>query len=312
MVDFLGTSSYWQGGFTEEKQKYYEEHRLLQKGKHLWEQISRLYIIARNLCSTYNVTYCFDKSSCCRRYKHLPFQCEYNDNVTISSYVKGNYEFYDMEQIEEFVVFKGAYEIAGYIQNDDAPCKPENYAILGYCLEYYNDNPYITEFLKKKYSPKQLATFLEPVGDEIAETETLLDEKEEESEEQKKDLPSNDSNSLTLTLYDCPPCLPKEEESYVFDFIKDATESYYERGKHGYMHLNNIKFPLYMLKFLKFHLFCLPMLATLCFIDLFFYKIPLHRKWVRLKCVLYLLLDALFCFNSYFFCEHLLKLLSLS
>src|SRR4051795_10983959 len=60
------------------------------------------------------------------------------------------------------------------------------------------------------------------------------------------------------------------------------------------MHLNNIKFPLYMLKFSKFHLFCLPMLATLSFIDLFFYKIPLHRKWVRLKCVSYLLLDVLF------------------
>src|SRR3954470_17899305 len=36
------------------------------------------------------------------------------------------------------------------------------------------------------------------------------------------------------------------------------------------------------------------MLATLCFIDLFFYKISLYRKWVRLKCVSYLLLDALF------------------
>src|SRR4051812_18083427 len=67
-------------------------------------------------------------------------------------------------------------------------------------------------------------------------------------------------------------------DGYIVDFINDATESYYERGKHGYMHLNNIKFPLFMFKFLKFHLFFLPMLATLCFIDLFFYKIPLHRK----------------------------------
>jgi hypothetical protein len=47
-----------------------------------------LYIIAKNMSSTYNVTYCFDKSCCCRRYKHLPFQCEYNDSVTISSYVR--------------------------------------------------------------------------------------------------------------------------------------------------------------------------------------------------------------------------------
>ena len=70
-------------------------------------------------------------------------------------------------------------------------------------------------------------------------------------------------------------------DGYIVDFINDATESYYERGKHGYMHLNNIKFPLFMLKFLKFHLFCLPMLANLCFVDLFFYNIILHRKWVE-------------------------------
>jgi hypothetical protein len=46
--------------------------------------------------------------------------------------------------------------------------------------------------------------------------------------------------------------------------------------------------------------------------DLFSYKISMHRKWVRHKCVSYLLLDALFCFNSYFLCEHLLELLRLA
>ena len=93
-------------------------------------------------------------------------------------------------------------------------------------------------------------------------------------------------------------------DSYIVNFIHDATESYYERGKHGFMYLNNIKFPLFMLKILKLHLFCFPMLVALCFHDLFLYKIPMHRKWVRLKCVLNLLLDALFYFNSYFLCEH--------
>jgi hypothetical protein len=63
----LKLKSFWQGGFTEEQQNYYEAYRLSQKGKHLWEQINRLYIIARNVCSTYNVTYCFDRSCCCRR-----------------------------------------------------------------------------------------------------------------------------------------------------------------------------------------------------------------------------------------------------
>jgi hypothetical protein len=36
-------------------------------------------------------------------------------------------------------------------------------------------------------------------------------------------------------------------DSYIVNSIHDTTESYYERGKHGLMDLNNIKFPLFML-----------------------------------------------------------------
>src|SRR5215217_2078567 len=93
-------------------------------------------------------------------------------------------------------------------------------------------------------------------------------------------------------------------DSYIVEFVHDATESYYERGKHGYMHLNNIKFPLFMLKILKLRLCCFSMLTTLFFMNLFVYKIPFNRKWVRLKCVLNLLLDVLFCFKSYFLRVH--------
>jgi hypothetical protein len=88
-------------------------------------------------------------------------------------------------------------------------------------------------------------------------------------------------------------------DSYIVNFILDATESYYERGKHGFMHLNNIKPPLFMLKILKLHLFCFLILVALCFHDLFLYKILFHRKWVRLKSVSYLFLDALFCFKFF-------------
>jgi hypothetical protein len=88
-------------------------------------------------------------------------------------------------------------------------------------------------------------------------------------------------------------------DSYIFNSIHDATESYYERGKHGFMHLNNIKFPLFMLKFLKLHLFRFPMLVALCFHDLFLYKTLFHRKWFRFKFVLYLLFDALSCFKFF-------------
>ena len=83
--------------------------------------------------------------------------------------------------------------------------------------------------------------------------------------------------------------------NYIVEFIHDATESYYERGKHGSKHFNIITFPLFKFKVLKLLLFYLPMLLALCFNDLFSYKIPMHRKWVRLKSVSYFSLDALFC-----------------
>jgi hypothetical protein len=89
-------------------------------------------------------------------------------------------------------------------------------------------------------------------------------------------------------------------DSYIINSIHDATESYYERGKYGFMHLNNIKFPLFMLKFLKLHLFCFSMLVALCFHDLFLYKILFHRKWFIFKIVSCLLFDALFCFKLFY------------
>jgi hypothetical protein len=154
----------------------------------------------------------------------------------------------------------------------------------------------------------------------IAETGSLLDEKEEESDDQEEEewsylcLPPNKSNSLINTLFDRPPCLTKKGEcdNYIVEFVYDATENYYESGKYGCWNFHVTKTPLFILKVLKLLLFHLPMLAIMCFFDLFSYKIPMYRKWVRLKCVSYLLLDALFCFNSYFLCEHFLKWLSLA
>jgi hypothetical protein len=67
-------------------------------------------------------------------------------------------------------------------------------------------------------------------------------------------------------------------DSYSVNSIHDDTEGYYERGKHGLMGLNNIEFPLFLLEFLKLHLFYLSMFATMCLVDLFSYKIPMHRK----------------------------------
>jgi hypothetical protein len=89
-------------------------------------------------------------------------------------------------------------------------------------------------------------------------------------------------------------------DSYIVNSIHDATKNYYERGKHGLMDLNNIKFSLFLLEFLKMYLFCLPMLVTMCLVDLFSYKIPMHRKWFRFKCVSYLLFYDLSCLKFFY------------
>src|SRR4051812_48699417 len=91
-------------------------------------------------------------------------------------------------------------------------------------------------------------------------------------------------------------------DGYIVEFVHDATENCYERGKYGCRIFHVRKTPLSMLKILKVLLFYLHMLDTLCFIDLFSFKMPMHRKHVRLKCGLsLLLLCSLLCFNSYYF-----------
>ena len=86
---------------------------------------------------------------------------------TLASYAKENYDFDSLEQIEEFVVFMGAYEITSVLKDiDDASYKSEIFVILGYCLEYYNDNLYITEFLERTYPPKEETNALQEIVEE--------------------------------------------------------------------------------------------------------------------------------------------------
>ena len=50
-------------------------------------------------------------------------------------------------------------------------------------------------------------------------------------------------------------------DSYIVEFIHDATKNYYERGSYASTYCNNIKFPLFVFKVLKLHLF-LPSYAS--------------------------------------------------
>ena len=94
-----------------------------------------------------------------------------------------------MEQIEKFVAWKGAYEIASLLENvDDSPYKTESFAILWYCMDNYkDDNAYITEYLKGLSPPEEETNAIqEPMEEEISEIVSPLVEKEEESDEQRR------------------------------------------------------------------------------------------------------------------------------
>src|SRR3954466_2941434 len=52
-------------------------------------------------------------------------------------------------------------------------------------------------------------------------------------------------------------------DSYIVEFIHEATENYYETGKYGCRSFHGTETPLYVLKVLKLPLFYLPMIDTL-------------------------------------------------
>ena len=152
---------------------------------YLWKLLNQLEEYARNLCYIFGKSFCFNESDCHRKSKHFPFQCACNENETLASYVKGYYNAYEVERMEEFIVFKGALEISSYLEHKiDAPYKSESLAILKYCFDNYKDeNCYITEHIESLLSQKEETNSLqEPVKEEIDEPESSLDEKEEESD----------------------------------------------------------------------------------------------------------------------------------
>ena len=101
-------------------------------------------------------------------------------------------------------------------------------------------------------------------------------------------------------LEECQLCMHVDRvenmfcDSYVVEFAYDPTCNYYERGKYGSRNFCFTKLPLVMLRLLLFLSASLHMLVFACYDNLFFYKMPMHRKYVRLRCVFHMLYDALF------------------
>ena len=100
-------------------------------------------------------------------------------------------------------------------------------------------------------------------------------------------------------LEECQPCMHVDHvenilcDSYFVEFAYDPTCNYYERGKYGGINFHVTNLPLVMLRLLLFLSSSMHMLVFACY-DLFAYKMPMHRKYVRLICVCHMFYDALF------------------
>jgi hypothetical protein len=138
-----------------------------------------------------------------------------------------------VERIEELITWKGAFELAYLLENtNDAPYKYEVYDILTFCFDNYKEeNGYILKYLNSCSPTEETNDLKEPIKEDISETGSSLDEKEEESDDQVEEewsypcLPPNKSNSLSNTLFDSPPCLTKEGKCdiYIVEFVHDGT-----------------------------------------------------------------------------------------
>ena len=103
-------------------------------------------------------------------------------------------------------------------------------------------------------------------------------------------------------LEECQLCMHVDHvenilcDSYFVEFAYDPTCNYYEREKYDCRNFHVTKLPLVMLRLLLFLCASLHMLVFACLDNLFAYKMPMHRKYVRRICVFHTLHDALFVF----------------
>ena len=107
-------------------------------------------------------------------------------------------------------------------------------------------------------------------------------------------------NVNTTISEECQLCIHVDSvenilyDSYFVEFAYDPTCNYYERGKYDCRNFDVTKLPLVMLRLLLFLSVSLHMLVFACLANLFAYKMPMHRKYVRLICVCHMFYDALF------------------
>lgn len=164
--------------------KYRESY----KGKVMSGALERLNQIAKILLRRHDINCCSEQDT-----KHLKFQCGFGKEVLIMNYHWNNYIHLGFEQVKQFVLFMGASEIESFVSKYYETCvachdlKGLVSSILDYCIDNFSNNCYIINYKERlSHAQECIHNLQEPVEEEIAESESSLDENEEESDEQKE------------------------------------------------------------------------------------------------------------------------------
>ena len=106
-----------------------------------------------------------------------------------------------------------------------------------------------------------------------------------------------------MTLVNVNPTISEDykKSMHVDHKENDPTCNYYEREKYDCKIFHVTKSPLFVLKLLLLPSSYLHMLEIACLDNLFSYKMPMHWKYVRLKCVGHMFYDAFFVLQFLFF-----------
>ena len=98
------------------------------------------------------------EETCCSEYsRHFEFQCPSNkDEPVIATYHTGNYAHLGMKEVEQFVLFMGAYELYTFIdENETCPIaskwKVTITNLLNKCIDEFDENIYVVD-TRKRYA----------------------------------------------------------------------------------------------------------------------------------------------------------------
>ena len=169
-----------------------------------------------------------DDMNCCskQKFRHFGFQCMFHEENVIASYHRGDYAHLGMEQVEQFIIFMGAYELKTF--------KDLNYEIsavarkhecvldctLDICINDFSENIYVVDFNEGSTTARESTNVLQEEDDKSLSLGMTMPPKEEYKEEQVEEewssYPSSTPNNGNIQI-------PMNNPSYTISSDDDSS-----------------------------------------------------------------------------------------